>query len=364
MTDQALGHARRIGIVLVGALLSFACHSHSGASGDAGTANDGGSPDGGGQPIQAPADQWTWVDFPDSKCASGTPTGIGVNPHAGATNVLFYFEGGGSCSTGDSCWGPMPGAANVAGYDSTTFATAMQRKYPILNRNRAGNPFAELNMVYVPYCTGDLHAGSVERDLAVNGATRPTYFWGALDLDLFLSRVVPTFPQAQHVWISGTSAGGFGSFLVFDHVARAFGARVDILDDSGPAIAPKGTTENRLLGVWGFVPPSGCSSCTSYADVLAFDRRSQPMSRYGFLSFAEDTVISKDMGYTLTEFSAVIDAYSSSLASDPNAKTYVVTNEQSHVVESDLTLAPEYLPWVTQMVNDDPTWADATYAHP
>jgi hypothetical protein len=353
--------------MLFATVLSVGCGSHGTAPGDAAmggdgnVVNDGGSVSDGGQPIQAPADQWTWVDFPDSKCASGTPTGIAINPHAGATNVLFYFEGGGSCSTGDNCWGPMPTANNVAGYDSTTFQNAVQRNYPILNRGHAGNPFAALNMVYVPYCTGDLHSGTLEKDLMVNGAVKPTYFWGARDLDLFLARVVPTFAGAKRVWIAGTSAGGYGTFLMFDHVARAFGTRVDILDDSGPALAPKNATENVLLAYWGFVPPSGCSPCTSHADVLAFDRKSQPMSRYGFLSFTQDPVISKDLGYTLAEYPAVIDAYSSSFSSDPNAKTFIVTNEQLHVVESDPTLAAQYFPWMTQMVNDDPAWTDTKY---
>jgi hypothetical protein len=44
-----------------------------------------------------PNDVWTWVDFPDSVCANGTPTGIAINPHAGAMNLMIYFEGGGDC---------------------------------------------------------------------------------------------------------------------------------------------------------------------------------------------------------------------------------------------------------------------------
>ena len=60
----------------------------------------------------------------------------------------------------------------------------------------------------------------------------------------------------------------------------------------------------------------------------------------------------------------VLDTFKTSIASDTNAATYIVTNEQSHVVESDLTLAPQYLPWITQMVTDDPAWTGGGYAHP
>ncbi len=32
-----------------------------------------------GEPLMAPAKMWTWIDFPDSVCDDGSPTGIGVN---------------------------------------------------------------------------------------------------------------------------------------------------------------------------------------------------------------------------------------------------------------------------------------------
>ncbi len=313
----------------------------------------------------APADQWTWVDFPNSKCASGTPTGIGVNPHAGASDVVIYFEGGGACGTAVSCWGADPAAAHLDGYDGATFAAASQQRFPIFDRASSANPLRAKNYVYVPYCTGDMHSGTAEVSFQVNGAPKPTYFWGARDLDLFLARLVPTFPKPGRVWAVGTSAGGFATILVYDHLSRAFGARVDVLDDSGPPLVSKGAADNSAsLTTWGFAAPAGCAPCQSFAEVLAFNRKSQPQSKFGFLSFAEDTVISKDFGYTLAEYPALMDAFSASLASDPNAATFIVTNEQSHVVESDLSLAPAYLPWMMRMVNDDPGWSSTKYAHP
>jgi hypothetical protein len=98
--------------------------------------------------------------------------------------------------------------------------------------------------------------------------------------------------------------------------------------------------------------------------VLAADRAAQPASRYAFLSFAQDTVIAPDFGYTLDEYPAVLDGFTATFASDPEAASFVVTNEQAHVVESDPTLAPQYLPWLAAMVSDSPSWASTTYAHP
>jgi hypothetical protein len=320
------------------------------------------NPDGaaGPAPILAPNDTWTWVDFPASKCASGTPTGLAVNPHAGATALLLYFEGGGSCYDAATCWGASPGADNLAGYDATVFASAKQRNYPVLDRSTGGNPFGTMNMVYVPYCTGDLHFGTTEQSFMVNGTATPTYFWGARDLDLFLLRLAATFPNPSRVTSFGTSAGGFASFLDFDPIAKAFGVRVDILDDSGPPLAILGKMDNSgLLAIWGGAVPAACSGCTSFLDIMEYDRQSQPASRLGFLSLTEDTTISADFGYTLSEYGPAVEGlFSTDFGSDANVATFFVDGDPGHVVESQAALAPEYLPWMSDFADDSPAWTN------
>jgi hypothetical protein len=357
--------ARRVLVCAALALASGCGSSNASAPPDGGTdaAPAPGGPDAtlagdageaGPPPITAPPDTWTWIDFPDSRCASGNPTGIAVNPHPGATELLVYFEGGGSCYDAETCWGASPSAANLVAYDATTFQSAKQRAYPPLVRTFAGNPFAAMNMVYVPYCTGDLHFGTLSTAFTVNGATQPTYFWGATDLDLFLARLVTTFPGPSRVYSFGTSAGGFASFLAFDKIARAFGVRVDVIDDSGPPLTrPSQMGNEGLFKAWGAVLPSGCSACTGFLDVMKYDRQAQPASKLAFLSLAEDTTISADFGYALSDYGPAIETlFSSNFGSDPNVATYIVGGDPGHVVESQPALAPDYLPWLTELVND------------
>jgi hypothetical protein len=329
------------------------------------------SVDAGAQPIVAPDDQWTWVDFADSRCASGSPTGLAVNPHAGASDLLIYLEGGGECYDATGCWGATPKANNLRGYDAATFAAAPQLKYPALNRDTdAGSPFQTANLVYIPYCTGDLHGGNTVTNLDLpDGGVQPTYFYGAYDLDVFLPRLVATFASASRVWLLGTSAGGFGTILEFDRISQAFGGNVDIIDDSGPPLVANGGTSNAgLFRAWNYTPPAGCASCSSFADVLRYDLQVQggwaTPGRFAFLSFTEDTVISADFGYSLSAYPGVMMSFSSSLPAGPAAATFLVSNEQSHVVESDPRLAAQYLPWLTQLANRDPAWADQLDAAP
>jgi hypothetical protein len=277
-----------------------------------------------------------------------------VNPHAGATELLIYLEGGGACYDAASCWGPGTSAKNLTGFDEATFLS--QKLKPALIRSTAGSPFATTNMAYIPYCTGDMHAGTKEVDFTVNGVTKPTYFFGGNDLDLFLARLVPTFPDVTRVVLLGTSAGGFGTYLNFDKVVRTFGVRVDIIDDSGPPLVAKGATDNAaVMSTWGYVSPTGCSPCTSLLGVMKSARAEQPKSRLGFLSFSVDTIIGPDFGYTAAEYPTLIESlFPANFGSDPNVQTYIVTSQSGHVVEGLPTLEAHYFPWMTAMLNDRP----------
>ncbi len=363
---------------LVGGALMIGCGTHSSAVADGGAAGPDAvadasiSTDAGPQPISAPSDQWTWVDFPDSKCASGTPTGIGINPHDGATELVIYLQGGGECATGDSCWGSSPTATFLTGYGANQFAVAGPPAFPVLDRSNTGNPMRAANMVFVPYCTGDLHAGSQEVDLSVGGTPTQTWFWGARDLSIFLDRLVPTFPNVTRIYLSGASAGGYGTVLGYDTVARTFDVPVDAIDDSGPPILAPNATQNGSLAVWGFVPPVGCASpCNTYDAVYAAARALQPASRFGFLLYAYDTTISERYNFaTPADYTAAIDAFAASLAGDANAATYIVDEADCdpdthpcHVVESDPALAAASLPWIDQMWSGG-AWSSTTYTPP
>ena len=59
-----------------------------------------------------------------------------------ASRREVFFEGGGWCSDGTTCWGTKPAAANLTGYDATNFASDGAKNYPIFDRTLAGNPFA------------------------------------------------------------------------------------------------------------------------------------------------------------------------------------------------------------------------------
>jgi hypothetical protein len=180
-----------------------------------------------GNPIQAPARTWTWVDFPGAHCRDGSGTGIGVNWFPGSQKVAIFLEGGGACFSQTTC--PMNPSKRGSMFNGSG----------IYDRSNAENPLADWNYVYVPYCTGDLHAGNNPKG-NVPGVG-PQQFVGYANLDLFMDRLIPTFPNVTQVMITGVSAGGFGAFHNASHVARRFPhAAIVALDDSGPPMWTKG----------------------------------------------------------------------------------------------------------------------------
>src|SRR5262249_35822841 len=115
--------------------------------------------------ITAPAETWTWIPFDDAKCGNGSTTGIGVNLTGASDRILIYLQEGGACWDWFSCY--FVGSADnfSSGYGEARFAadvadtTYLGQTDGLFGRTAAANPFKDYSWVFVPYCTGDTHAG-------------------------------------------------------------------------------------------------------------------------------------------------------------------------------------------------------------
>jgi hypothetical protein len=249
---------------------------------------------------------WTWVDFPGAKCRDGTATGIGVSPSAsGSTKLMIFLEGGGACFNGSTC------ATNPSHFDQNTFNAqfiAVESKAGVFSRTDTNNAVADWNMVYVPYCTGDVHAGNAP-NTTVPGVPGQQQFVGYTNMTQYLSRLVPTFPGMARVLLTGQSAGGFGASLEYVQVARAFGGvPVDLLDDAGPLmpnpyLAP--CLEQQLATLFGLTSTVIGQDCGSDCndpgnDLLLYWAhlpKTYPNARFGFIDSTGDSVIAGFFGF-------------------------------------------------------------------
>lgn len=311
-----------------------------------------------GEPITAPERTWTWVDVAGAKCLDGSPTGIGVNLTKDSDDVLVFIEGGGACWDAASCWGPAPTAFNVlTGYGKTQLDTDLQiPAIYLLDRTNGDNPFRDKNIVFVPYCTGDSLAGDNVTTLSYLGVDHESHFAGHKDINLYLARLIATFPKAKRVWLAGDSAGGFGASFNFGTFQEAFTkARVDVIDDSGQPIDPDPAKWAQWRSVWNMQLPADCADCTKGPSAFVdYYRVKYPTSRFGLISFDYDVVIAPFMSLSLTQFhdelTSMLDHFDTSFANGH----YFVLAGASHVGLA--TPTTELKTWVKEMVSDSTNW--------
>ncbi len=179
----------------------------------------------------------------DCQCADGSEFAFSVR-EADPERVVFFLQGGGACFNEATC------AFDSDTYQSTIAPDADPAVEPgIFDLDDARNPFAGWSMVYVPYCTGDLHLGTVTTPYS---ATLTVQHKGFVNGTAALDALASTFPRATEIVVAGESAGaapaplyaGLASDLLPD-------ASVTVLAD-GAGSYPDQPGINAAIGVlWG-----------------------------------------------------------------------------------------------------------------
>ncbi len=222
---------------------------------------DGGEPDAASADAGFPANTWTWIDVPGAKCRDGSSTGIGVNLSPGSTKTVMFLEGGGACFNSATCgqnpskfsgadfkaYVGMGGPAGSGGGKSGT-------SFGILARADMKNPVKDWNMIYVPYCTGDIHGGNNLAGM-VAGVSGTQQFVGRNNVKLALEQTKTLVPSTDKVLLTGASGGGFGALMAYDQVATFWGSvPVTMIDDSGPPMADPflpSCMQTLVASLWG-----------------------------------------------------------------------------------------------------------------
>lgn len=196
-------------------------------------------------PARDQYDTWLKVEPPGIVCGDGSQYKMFVNFSDKSDNLVVVFEPGGACWDYDSCAGRngIRGAANPHGLPDDHWELAPFIS-PFLSRFDDTNPSRDWNMVYVPYCTGDVHTG----------AKTVTYPGGGTDPDLefhhdghaavlkVVSWLDENFTHVPKLLSTGCSAGGVGSLVNYRFLRNGIHAveKGYMLDDSGPIFPSSG----------------------------------------------------------------------------------------------------------------------------
>jgi hypothetical protein len=284
--------------------------------------------------LDAPDGQWTWVEVPGAACADGSPTGVGVNLSAGATDVLIFMQGGGACWDAQTCFVQRRSIHIEGGYGAGTFAGEGERGAPMFDRTNPANPFKGASFVFVPYCTGDLHAGDRVARYELDGQTREVQHHGAKNVAAMLARLEPTLRGAKRVWLVGVSAGGYGVQLNYHRFVEALpGAQIHALADGAPLVSPWGELKQTRADAWSLQTPPGCAGCaTDYPALLGHLTTRYPRGRFGLMTFEQDNVIASYFGYpSVDTFQATVaELLRTGYAPSANAR-YFLSAGRGHV---------------------------------
>lgn len=212
--------------------------------------------------------------------------------------VLFYLEGGGACWDYGTC--------HVANTATRTANAPVQSG--IVDATRAENPFAEFDVVYVPYCDGSVFIG----DATVTYGGVRTHHHGLQNLSVAVDALQRHFPDPERIVVAGSSAGGYGTYAGYGATRVAYpDTPILVFNDSGPGVQNVDASEdvrNRVAN-WNFTKliPESCTQCSeqySYLHTWATER--DDSLRTALYSYQRDSVIGFFLGLSGADYQSLI----------------------------------------------------------
>ncbi len=113
---------------------------------------------------QTEAYTWNKVNLGDScQCSDGSDYWI-YTKKGKSDNLIIHFQGGGACWDDASCTSPLVLNPKTGFYFPRINEWLFKAffSHGILENSLDVNPFKDWNIVFIPYCTGDLHIGNTE----------------------------------------------------------------------------------------------------------------------------------------------------------------------------------------------------------
>ncbi len=194
-------------------------------------------------PETATVGDWTAIPGGDDcQCADGSEFELWERP-ADPTKVVLYLQGGGACFSAETC-----------GPDNPTYTRNLDLGVApdfdgIFDETNAENPLAEHSIVYVPYCTGDVHLGDRTTEYSDTVTIEHNGFPNAMK---GLETVLANYPDVEQLVVAGASAGSIPTPLFAGLAADSLpGVEIITLGDSSAAYPDAPALNATIGGLWG-----------------------------------------------------------------------------------------------------------------
>lgn len=316
-------------------------------------------------PLMASASFFTWqaVELPASTgaaCGDGSPYRFFVNRNPFTTKTVVIFEGGGACWDQNACAGKGEGplglsilsASNPNGIPKDYMTNPLN----VFNGGLSGlalggliTPFSMRlhplqrvqtqgwNIVYAPYCTGDVHTGNKVTSYTDANPAQPRvqYHRGSANGLAMANWLGANLKRPDQLLVTGFSAGGAGATANYTWLRLAMNPKKSaMLADSGPLfqvnrtdspeVSPSVFLHNKIRNVWGLDGQNGLVTklLTMYPNAGTAENLGSlstglgkifPQDRFNFSVFQQDGIYS---AFSYTSFYPEIAAAPSGVTRD------------------------------------------------
>jgi len=302
-------------------------------------------------------------------CSRGSEYSYFVIPGA-RDKVIIEFEGGGACWDQATC-----------GFASALFKETVDVAKHMVDLAGSGtwydhanpaHPMKDWTHVFIPYCTGDIHwgdnvktyPGAMPTDMPITINHK-----GAVNASKVLDWVYSQFPAPQKVFVTGCSAGGYGSIFWAPQVQKHYAAsKVYHFADSAAGVITDDFFQ-RSFPSWNvephfpsFVAPfASVTSLTVMYKAIAAYYPGNVYSQYNTILDSNQTFYYVAMGgKDNQDWSAHMKASIKEIqTAAPNFRAFLAAGEQHCILpqknffdaEADGTKLTD---WLSKMVNDQP----------
>ena len=181
--------------------------------------------------------------------------------------TLIYFNGGGACWNGATCLTsltiPVTQTTRPAYNPSIENENDPEELGGILDFTHPDNPLKDWNMVFIPYCTGDIHIGSkneiyVDPSGIINNGepvlVQHRGFDNFMAVREWLKHRIDR-SDTEQVLIAGSSAGAYAALMNFAriHSIYPWETKISLLSDAGAGVITNNFLDTifQINGPWG-----------------------------------------------------------------------------------------------------------------
>lgn len=166
-------------------------------------------------------------------CSKENSTFAFFHKRGTVNKLIIYFQGGGACWDYNNCVTETRYNSEMQIFEQDYYFDMMGNQESlaislgyggIFDFTKTDNPFKDWHMVYIPYCTADLHWGATDTTYTKAGSPDAVIrHRGHVNFQLVLQWLKDHYTTSpDDILVTGISGGGYGAIMNYPFIREAF----------------------------------------------------------------------------------------------------------------------------------------------